>query len=117
MIGPLDYALCDRTVTIYRRQGDEILRQVAQGCYYCWQEEQILDERGRRKDTTCLLLMPGDTQRVFVGDRVFDGVGPEVSLQEWAAFIPVKVAGLAEISYVQPFYWEGTLCHVEAGRK
>ena len=117
MIGPLDYSLCDRTVTIYRRQEDQIVRQVAEGCYYSWQEVQTVDERGRRKDTKCLLLMPGDTQQVFAGDRVFDGVGPDVSVQEWAAFIPVKVAGLAEISYVQPYYWEGALCHVEAGRK
>lgn len=117
MIGPLDYSLCDRTVTIYRRHGDEIVRQVAEACYYSWKEVQRIDERGCRKDTICLLLIPGDAQKVFVGDRVFDGIGPEVSAQDWAAFIPVKVAGLTQISYVQPHYWDGKLCHVEAGRK
>ena len=117
MIGPLDYSLCDRTVTVYRRKEDEILRQVIDGCYYTWQEVQVVDKAGCRRETKCLLIIPGDKQQLLVGDRVLDGVGPDVSLQNWAAFIPVKVAGLAQISYVQPYYWEGALCHVEAGRK
>lgn len=117
MIGPLDYSLCDRTVTLYRRQGNEILRLVVEGCYYSYQEVQVVDKAGCRRETKCLLIIPGDRQPVLAGDRVFDGVGPEVTLQNWAAFIPVRVAGLAEISYVQPYYWEGALCHVEAGRK
>ena len=117
MNGPLDYSLCDKTVTVYRRQADQILRLVAQACYYSWQEVQVTDERGCRRETKCLLIMPGDKQKVFVGDRIFDGVGPDIALQDWAAFIPVKVAGLSEVSYVQPYYWDGMLCHVEAGRK
>lgn len=117
MIGPLDYSLCDRKVTIYRKQGDGILRLVAEGCWFSWQVEQVTDEMGCRRETKCLLIMPGDSQQIFVGDRVFDGIGPEVEMKDWAAFIPVKVAGLAEISYVKPCYWEGALCHVEAGRK
>ena len=117
MNGLLDYSLCDRTVTIYRRQTDGIFRLVVDGCYFSWQEEQTVDEAGCRRETTCLLVMPGDTQRVFAGDRVFDGVGPEIEMKDWAAFIPVKVAGLAEIGYVKPYYWDGALCHVEAGRR
>lgn len=116
-MNPLDYSLCDRTVTVYRKREDGITRLVADGCYYAWQEEQTVDEEGCRRETTFLLVMPGDTQRVFVGDRVFDGVGPEVDTDGWAAFIPAKVAGLAEVSYVMPCYWDGKLCHVEAGRK
>ena len=117
MNGPLDYSLCDRTVTIYHRQGDQIIRQVAEGCYFAWQEQQTEDRQGCRRDTKCLLIMPGDTQRVFPGDRVYDGIGPEVRLEGWAAFIPVKVQGLAQVGYVKPCYWNGKLCHVEAGRK
>lgn len=117
MNGLLDYSLCDRTVTIYRRQGEQVLRQVVDGCFFSWQIEQVVDTQGCRRETTCLLVMPGDTQRVFAGDRVFDGVGPEIEMKDWAAFIPVKVAGLAEIGYVKPYYWDGALCHVEAGRR
>ena len=117
MIGPMDYSLCDQTVTIYRRQGEQVLRQVVEGCYYVWQEQQLLDKGGCRRETTCLLVMPGDGQQVFIGDRVLPGVGPEVELRDWAAFIPVNVPGLAEIGYVKPYYWDGGLCHVEAGRK
>lgn len=117
MNGLLDHSLCDRTVTVYRNQGDTVSRLVAEGCYFSWQEEQVVDDMGSRRETLCLLIMPGDTQRVFVGDRVFDGIGPEVKAEDWAAFIPVKVPGLAEISYVKPCHWDGRLCHVEAGRK
>lgn len=117
MTGPLAYVLCDRTVTIYRRQENGIFRLVVDGCYFSWQVEQVVDEEGCRRETTCLLVMPGDPQRVFIGDRVFDGVGPEIEMKDWTAFIPVNVASLAEISYVKPYYWDGVLCHVEAGRR
>ena len=32
-MNPLDYSLCDQTVTIYRKNGDEILRKVAGNCH------------------------------------------------------------------------------------
>ena len=117
MNGQVDYALCDQTVTVYHRQGDEIFRSVEEGCWFSRQTEQVTDVQGCRQETKCLLIMPGDRQRIFVGDRVFDGVGPVVDTDGWDSFIPVLVDGLAEISYVKPCYWDGTLCHVEAGRR
>ena len=112
---PLDYSLCRQTVTVYRKQGDEIRRQVVDGCYYGWQEQEITDEWGCRRETTFLLIMPGSTQQVFVGDRVYDGIGPEAV--QWQSFLPVNVAGLGEVAYVKPCRWDGEICHVEAGRK
>ena len=113
----MEYGMCDRTVTVYRKTESGILRNVIHGCYYTWQQEQTVDTYGCRKETKFLLVMPGDTQRVFVGDRIFDGVGPEIATDGWAGFIPAAVPGLAEAEYVLPCYFDGRLCHVEAGRK
>lgn len=116
-MNPLDYALCTQTVTVYRRQGENITRFVLEGCAYSWKQVREMDVLGCRKETKFLLIVPGDTQRVFVGDRIYDGIGPEVSVEEWAGFLPVNVPGLGEVGYVQPCFWDGTLCHTEAGRK
>lgn len=117
MTGPLDYTLCDQTVTVYHKSGNQIHRQVMEGCFYSWKEVQQEDEFGIRRETLCQLILPGDEKRIYIGDRVIEGIGPEIGDTDWAAFLPVLVEGLAEINYVMPCYWEGTLCHKEAGRK
>lgn len=117
MTGPLDYSLCDQTVTLYHKQGSSVLRQVVEGCFYHWEEVQKEDEFGIRRETHSLLILPGDTYRIFVGDRVCEGVGPEIGIEAWSTFLPVTVTGLSEINYVSPCRWEGIVCHMEAGRK
>ena len=117
MTGPLDYSLCDQTVTVYRKEKNTITRLQIDGCYYTWQEAQTEDEMGIRRETKCLLILPGDEQSVYIGDRVYPGIGPFISTTGWSSFLPVSVPGLAEINYVSPCYWEGELCHTEAGRK
>lgn len=114
---PIDYSLCDRVVTVYRKEKGVIQRLVVEGCYYVWQQVQRTDVLGTRQETLFLLVMPGSCQRVFVGDRIYDGVGPEVDTIVWQDFIPVKVPGLSEVAYVRPSWWGGEVCHVEAGRK
>lgn len=114
---PISYHLCDRTVTIYRLQQDTVTRYVADNCYFSYQDQMSADTLGRRVERPFLLIMPGDTQRVFPGDRVYEGIGPEISAQNWREFIPAKVEKVCEVAYVIPYYWQGTLCHVEAGRK
>ena len=114
---PLDYMLCCQPVTVYRYQNGQVLRQVAENCHFIWTQRQKTSAAGTRRDTDFLLIMPGDVQRVFPGDRVFDGIGPEITGEQWPSFLPVQVAGLAEVGYVTPCYWEGQLCHIEAGRK
>ena len=112
---PLDYSLCDKTVTVYRMENGQLQRQVVDGCYYFWQAGEETDALGTRQVTRFLLIMPGQTQRVFPGDRIYDGVGPENV--DWPAFLPVNVAGLSQVAYVRPTWWDGRVCHVEAGRK
>lgn len=114
---PLDYTLCDKTVTIYQRKGDQILRQVVDKCYFLWKQTRSVDTLGCSTETTFQLIMPGAIQRVFPGDRVLEGIGPEISLQQWSGFIPAKVTGLVEVAYAKCCYWDGEICHVEAGRK
>ena len=106
----LSYGLCNRTVTVYRFENKKLQRLVVDGCYYAY--EDSLDMGGFPRKF--LLIMPGDCQRVFVGDRIVDGVGPEEV--DWKTFIPVKVAGLSEVAYVRPWFWEGSMQHLEAGR-
>ena len=107
----LDYSLCDRTVTVYRFSKNKLQRLVVEGCYYAY--EDGLDQNGFQRKF--LLIMPGDCQRVFAGDRIFDGVGPEDV--DWKCFIPVEVAGLSEVAYTRPWFYGGSIQHVEAGRK
>jgi len=111
---PVDYSLCRQAVTVYRKGKDTVLRQVVQGCYFEHRVKHTPALPGVTQEKNFLLIMPGDTQRVFPGDRVLPGVGPVVT--DWEHFIPETVEGLVEVAYAAPCYWENKLCHVEAGR-
>lgn len=112
---PLDYSLCTQTVTVYRKQADSVMRQVVENCYFRLEQKQERDAMGCQREKAFLLIMPGETQCVFAGDRVMEGIGPEITTEQWRRFIPALVEGLAEVSYATPYCWEGTVCHVEAG--
>lgn len=113
----MDYPFCDRTVTVYRLDRGQVQRLVVENCYYFWEQKQVTDLYGTRQDTKFLLVMPGACQRVFVGDRIYDGIGPEISAQQWPGFLPCAVPGLGQVSYVRCAWWDGQICHVEAGNK
>lgn len=113
---PLDYSLCRQTVTRYRLCGERVDRQVLERAYYNYQPTQVTDEKGRRQKTLFLLIVPGQADLV-PGDRIFDGVGPELTPAQWSRFLPVTVAGVSEVQYVRPYLWEDQVCHTEAGRK
>ena len=113
----LSYRFCDRTVTVYRLENGQIQRLVVENCYYFWQTKQVRDVRGARMDTKFLLVMPGSCQRVFVGDRIFDGVGPHITAEDWERFLPSQIPGLGEVAYVRPCWWDGQISHMEAGNK
>ncbi len=112
---PVNYSLCDRTVTVYHREGSTVTRTVAEGCYYVWQDCLVAESWGDRPVRKFLLILPGAPQRVFAGDRIYDGIGPEEV--DWDSFCPARVPGLSEAAYATPWYWEGQICHTEAGRK
>lgn len=109
------YPLCDRTVTVYRQENGQIYRFLVEGCFYRHQEKLTETEEGLRHERTCLFVVPGENFLPRVGDRVYDGIGPETV--DWETFLPVSIQGLGELNYVAPQYWMGAVCHIEAGRK
>lgn len=113
---PVDYRLCNQTVTVYHKDGDKYTRAIYGNAYLDFRKNQTVDKTGSKEANSFLLVIPGNAQAVFVGDKVLLGEGPEVLTREaWADLIPSKVPGLVVVSYVDPKYWNGKLVHTEAG--
>ena len=104
------YPMCRQTVTVYRRQGETVLRREIPNCFYRW-EDKLENGSFERK---FLLVQPGQ-QAILPGDRIFDGIGPETV--DWESFIPVCVSGLAQAEYATAWRLNGEITHWEAGRK
>ena len=107
--------LCDAAVTVYRKDGIGVTRQVVENCFYHYgdvQEDSLLGEQLIRP--FLLVTAPGAyTPRP--GDRVYGGIGPEEVV--WEEFLPCTTEALGEIAYVTPWYLGGELHHYESGRK
>lgn len=113
---PIDYRrLCRQTVTVYRKAQDAVTRSVYKIAFFELKKTQNVDKTGRKDANSFLLVIPGNEQTVFVGDKVMMGEGPEITLQEWSAFNPKEVPQLVVVSYADPKYYEGVLIHTEAG--
>lgn len=113
---PVNYSLCNQIVTVYHKDGDKYTRTVYDRAFLDFRKTLTTDKTGSKESNSFLLVIPGDTQAVFVGDKVMLGEGPEIIAREdWAAFVPVKVPGLVVVNYVDPKYWNGQLVHTEAG--
>lgn len=115
---PVDYRLCDQTVTLYHWDGANTYtrRIIENGAFLDFKKTQNVDKTGSQEANTFLLVIPGGAVPVAVGDKVLAGVGPEIASREaWAAFIPAKVPGLVVVKYVDPKYWRGSIVHTEAG--
>jgi hypothetical protein len=111
------YDLCNQTVTVYHQESvGNYTRTVHERAFFDFKKTQNVDKTGSRESNGFLLVIPGDTQSVFVGGKVILGVGPEITTNtEWAAFIPSKVPNMAVVSYADPKYFGGVLVHTEAG--
>ncbi len=109
---PLDYSLCNQTVTLYRLRNGTVQRRVVDGVHYRYWTQEKLDAAGKSRETGCLLIIPGKAD-IQPGDRVYPGVGPQITAQTWAGFLPVQIPGLAQIRYVAPQWWQGEICHTE----
>ena len=113
---PVNYSLCDQTVTVYHKDGDKYTRTVHDRAFLDFRKTLTTDKTGSKESNSFLLVIPGDTQAVFVGDKVILGEGPEVTTaKDWTAFVPVKVPGLVVVDYVDVKYWRGQIVHTEAG--
>lgn len=114
---PVDYSLCDQTVTLYHWDGGTgYTRKVIHNAFLDFRKNQSVDKTGSKEVNAFLLVIPGASVPVSVGDKVLHGEGPEIATrEEWAAFIPAKVDGLGVVKYVDPKYWRGSVVHTEAG--
>lgn len=117
---PVDYRLCNQTVTIYHWDSatDETTRKVIEkGAFLDFKKVGNVEKTGSSEVNSFLLVIPSDdgaTIPVAVGDKVYHGVGPEIGEGEWSRFIPAKVSGLVVIKTVDPKYWHDRLVHTEA---
>lgn len=113
--------LCNQTVTVYRKTEDKespkIQREVHKRAFLDFKKTLSVDKLGATEATSFLLIVPGNTQTVFPGDKVLLGEGPEeIQLDAWAKeFIPAKVSGLVVVKYADPKYWNNEIVHTEAG--
>ena len=113
---PVDYRLCNQTVTVYHRDGENYTQTVHKQAFLDFKKTQTVDRVGAHEAISFLLVIPGSTQAVFPGDKVLQGVGPTVADREsWADMIPTKVLGLCVVQYVDCKYWAGRMVHTEAG--
>lgn len=113
---PLDYSLCCQTVTLYRLEADRVNRQVVENAFYSYTSAVTETDTGPRHNRSFTLILPGDAD-IQIGDRVYDGIGPEITQKAWTGFLPVHISGLSQVEYVTPCAFFGQLCHMEAGCK
>lgn len=115
---PVDYRLCNQTVTVYHKQvgNDVYTRQVYDRAFFEFKKTALVEKTGSSEASTFLLVIPGQTQTVFPGDKVLLGIGPEIgTAEQWREFIPSKVPNLGVVKFADPKYWAGQMVHVEAG--
>lgn len=111
---PLDYSKCNQTVTVYHQNSDKtVTRTVYDNAFLDFRKNQNVNKTGSSESNSFLLVIPGENVTLYNGDKILLGEGSETIT--WASFIPVSVSGLVVIKYVDPKYWNGKQCHVEAG--
>lgn len=118
---PVDYRLCNQTVTVYRKVEENgaasFLRTVYEKAFLDFKKTVSVDKLGATEATSFLLVIPGSEQAVYPGDKILLGNGPEIASGDfWVKeFIPSKVDGLVVAKYADPKYWNGEIVHTEAG--
>lgn len=110
MKNPVHYGLCRQTVTVYREKGGTIEKTVIPGAFLELRRNRKTDRIGIQEHTGFLLVIPGQTQAVFVGDKVIHGEGKDLSRQEWSALTDCCIVRWAEQKF-----WDGRPVHTEAG--
>ena len=116
-ICPIDYSkLCRQTVTVYHKGEEGYIRKVYPQAFLDHKKTHSVDKTGSKEANSFLLVIPGQEQLVFVEDKIYDGIGPEISTAEqWREFIPSKVPGLLMVKYADAKCWDGRIVHTEAG--
>ena len=105
MISPMDYSLCNQTVTVYRKGAQGIIRQVLTNCRYFSKAALETKDTGHWKRTDFLLIVPGNRE-ILPDDRVLPGEGPVFS--RWAELYDAPM-----ITSVKTYHWGNEVCHRE----
>lgn len=112
---PVDFRLCNQTVTIYHKDGDSFTQKTVTA-FLDMKKTQNVDKTGSKEANSFLLVVPGDAQACYVGDKVYLGEGKVITTAEqWRSFIPANVPGLCVVQYVDVKCWNGQIVHTEAG--
>ena len=101
---PLDYSLCQDTVTVYHREG--LTRHILRGVQY-EQGARRSEEVGKPWNTQGFLLIVPGAFSLETGDRIAWGEAPEIA--QWA-----DTAGLPTVESVRQYRFRGQICHTEA---
>lgn len=104
--------LFDQTVTVYRVADGQVLRRVLHGCSF-QKRQEMTEEKGILRHF--FLMVPGQTVGLLPGDRILEGQGPEIGLEQWPEFIPAIVPELVQVKYAKGFSGLGELSHWEGG--
>ena len=104
---PLDYSLCDMTVTVYGKSG----RRVLEGVHYEFTNTRQVDGAMAVHGREGLLVIPGEDP-IGVGDVVVLGIGPEVIARE--ALNTADHPTAMVVKSVKPRFFRGRRCHTEA---
>ena len=113
-MNPFDYSLCDQTVTVYRKVGAEITRQVVENAYLSGNLSMPTENYGKSLEKKFQLIIPGDFP-LQPGNRIFRGIGPKEV--DWNTFLPALIPEVFEVAFVKPCFWNGEVTHWEAGNR
>ncbi|MBQ3000388.1 MAG: hypothetical protein IJD63_01425 [Oscillospiraceae bacterium] len=103
----MDYPLCNQTVTVYRKVGEEVHRYEYTGCHLQRKAVAVRDGFGTFLNWEFFLIVPGDRQ-VMAGDRVVAGRG--MTGQKWG-----DLGSAMSVGYAKPYILDGRIVHWEAG--
>lgn len=114
---PVDYGrLCKQTVTVYHKEGEVYTRKVYTNAFLDRKKTVSVDKTGSKEANSFMLVIPGAEQTVFVEDKVYEGIGPDISDSKvWASFIPSKNPNVVVVKYADPKKWNNVIVHTEAG--
>lgn len=116
---PLDYSKCNQTVTLYRATFSPEFKcerkVIKDRAFLDFKRTENVDKTGNKGASSFLLVIKGEVD-IKPQDKVFYGIGKEITTrEEWADFVPPKQTGLVVVEYVDPKFWNGKVCHMEAG--
>ena len=117
---PVNYRLCNQTVTVYHARKDSrgqisgVDMDTFRG-FLDFKKVRNVEKTGSSEATSFLLVIPGDRQTVYPGDKVLLGEGQPIPPEGWKNLIPSKVPGLSVVKYADAKYWGTQIIHTEAG--